>query len=87
GVDIEFENFYLVGGYRFPEELGERAEDTGLEYLGKIAYDKKVERFVLEGRSLLDLPSDSPAYRSVKKIMQRAKYSERISLSGGNKER
>ena len=26
-VDMKFENFYLVGGYRFPAELGKQAED------------------------------------------------------------
>ncbi len=74
GVDIEFENFYLVGGYRFPKELGERAEETGLEYLGKIAYDEEVEESILRGKSLLHLPSDSPAYLSVKEVMQKAGY-------------
>ncbi len=73
-VDIKFENFYLIGGYRFPKDLERRAEGTGLKYLGKISYDENVERFVIEGKSLLDLPSDSPAYLSVKKIMQGAGY-------------
>jgi CO dehydrogenase maturation factor len=26
-VDMRFENFYIVGGYRFPTELGKQAED------------------------------------------------------------
>jgi len=74
-VKIEFKNFYIVGGYRFPEEMGRKAEEiTGMKFLGKIAYDENVERYVLEGKSLLELPDDSPAYLSVKEIMRRAGY-------------
>lgn len=77
-VKIEFKNFYVVGGFRFPERLENRAvRATGLEYVGKIAYDEKVEEYVLSGKSLLDLPSDSPAYISVKKIMEKAGYVNR----------
>lgn len=74
-VNIKFDSFYVVGGYRFPEKLGEEAErKLGLKFLGKIAYDENVEKFVLSGRSLLEIPDDSPAYRSVKEIMKRAGY-------------
>ena len=75
-VKIEFENFYVVGGYRFPEHLEEEVEKkTQLRYLGKLAYDKEVEQYVMNGRSLLDLSSASPAFSSVKKMLQRAGYS------------
>jgi CO dehydrogenase maturation factor len=74
-VNIEFNNFYIVGGFRFPEGLENRAEKSlKLDFLGKIAYDEKVEEHVLYGNSLLDLPSDSLAYVSVKKVMERAGY-------------
>ncbi len=74
-VNIKFDNFYVIGGYRFPEKLGEEAEKRlGLKFLGKIAYDENVEKFVLFGRSLLELPDDSPAYCSVKEIMEKAGY-------------
>ena len=74
-VNIKFDNFYVVGGYRFPKILEEEAEKRlGLKYLGKIAYDENVEKFILSGKSLLEIPSDSPAYRSVKKIMFKAGY-------------
>ena len=76
-VKIEFENFYVVGGYRFPEHLQNQAEEIGnLEYLGRISYDERVEEYVLSGKSLLNLPSDSPAYVSVKEILQSAGYSK-----------
>lgn len=76
-VNIDFENFYTVAGYRFPERLEHRAkeaEDEEMEYLGKIAYDENVADRVLKGQTLLELPTDSPAYVSVKKIMANAGY-------------
>jgi len=72
-VDVQFDNFYLIGGYRFPEELSAQAETTlNFKYLGKIAADETLDEYVLEGKSLLDLPSDNAAYASVKKIMKTA---------------
>jgi CO dehydrogenase maturation factor len=72
-VKIDFKNFYVVGGYRFPVELeNEVSKRTNQEYLGKIAYDKNVENYVLRGVSLLELPSSSPAYLSVASLMEKA---------------
>jgi len=77
-VKIDFKNFHVIGGFRFPERLENQAKKTmQLEYLGKIAYDERVEEYVLSGKSLLDLPSDSPAYISVKKIMEKTGYVKR----------
>lgn len=77
-VKIDFKNFYIVGGFRFPERLENKARKaTQLEYLGRIPYDEKVEECVLSGKSLLDLSSDSPAYISAKKIMEKAGYTKR----------
>jgi CO dehydrogenase maturation factor len=77
-VKIDFENFYVVGGFRFPESLENQVRQTlKIDFLGKVACDEKVEEYVLAGKSLLDLPSDAPAYVSVKKIMERAGYTKR----------
>ena len=74
-VRIEFKNFYVVGGFRFPEGLEKRADSTlKFDFLGKIARDDEVEEYVLAGKSLLELPPDSPAYLSVKRIVDRAGY-------------
>lgn len=74
-VKIDFNNFYVVGGNRVPEEWEAEVEKrTHLEYLGKISYDKEVENYVLYGKPLLDLPESSLAYNSVKKILQKAGY-------------
>ncbi len=77
-VKIDFQNFYVIGGFRFLENLESQVEKTTqLEYLGKIAYDERVEEYVLAGKSLLDLSSTSPAYISVKKLMEKAGYIKR----------
>jgi len=74
-VKISFRNFYIVGGYRFPESLEPEVEKrTNLEYLGKIAYDKDLEDYTFSGKSLLDLPSSSSAYQSVRGILKKAGY-------------
>ena len=74
-VDMKFENFYLIGGYRFPPELGKQAEaDLKFKYLGKISEDEQLDEYVLNGKSLLDLPSDNKAYLSVKVILKSLGY-------------
>jgi CO dehydrogenase maturation factor len=74
-VDMEFDNFYLVGGYRFPPELGAKAEaELKFKYVGKIVADELVDDYVLNGKSLLDLPSDNAAFASVKAIMKSMGY-------------
>jgi CO dehydrogenase maturation factor len=74
-VDIAFDNFYLIGGYRFPQELGKQAEaDLKFKYLGKIAEDEQLDDYVLNGKSLIDLPTTSKAYLSVKNILKSLGY-------------
>ena len=74
-VEIDYKNFYLVGGYRFPINLADKVEKSlNFKYLGKIANDTLLDDYVLNGKSLLDLPSDNPAYVSVKKILIKANY-------------
>ena len=76
-VDIQFDNFYLIGGYRFPENLENQAETIlKFKYLGKIVSDEQLDEYVLAGKSLLDLSSDSAAYVSVKEIMKTAGYTQ-----------
>jgi CO dehydrogenase maturation factor len=74
-VKIDFTNFYVVGGFRFPASLESQVKNAlKFEYLGKIDSDEKVAEYVLAGKSLLQLPSDSAAFLSVKKIMEMAHY-------------
>jgi CO dehydrogenase maturation factor len=74
-VEMKFDNFYLIGGYRFPAELGKVAEaDLKFKYLGKIAEDEQLDEYVLTGKSLLDLAEDNAAYLSVKEILKTLGY-------------
>jgi len=74
-VEIKFDNFYLLGGYRFPEQLASQAETSlKFKYLGKIRADDQLDEYVLMGKSLLDIPSDNAAYLSVVQIMHVAGY-------------
>jgi CO dehydrogenase maturation factor len=76
-VDITFKNYYLIGGYSFPEELEDEAKNQPFPYLGRIQFDERVRHFNLEGKSLLDLPEESPTYQSVKAIMMKAGYQKK----------
>jgi CO dehydrogenase maturation factor len=67
---IRFGRFIVLGGYAFPAGLDDRViADTGLPFGGKIEEDPEVAERVLAGRSLLDMPEDSPAFRSVSSIL------------------
>ena len=74
GVKLNYERFYLVGNYRFNEQTEEYLRDTGETYLGKIDYDPNVREYNLKGKPLLELPENSPASLSVKKILVTAGY-------------
>lgn len=72
-VGIRFDHFYVVGGCLFPGELESHAAvATGQPYLGRIAFDPAVRESVIAGRSLIDLPDDSPAILSVQLLMEKA---------------
>ena len=74
-IKIGFDHFYTVGGCLFPAELERVAEErTGRPYLGKIDFDPLVQESVIAGKSLLDILSDSRAYLSVKRLMEKAGY-------------
>jgi CO dehydrogenase maturation factor len=72
-VGIKYSHFYLVANYEFDEEAEKYLQNTGEIYLGKIDYDARVEQYNLHGKSLLDLPEDSPAPISVKRILKKAR--------------
>ncbi len=81
-VSINYENYYLVGGFRFPEELNKKAEKQPFKYLGKVAHDEEVMEKNFQGNSLLELPETSRAYKSVKDILRKAGYDKKVlSLS------
>jgi CO dehydrogenase maturation factor len=72
-LDIRYKNFYLVANHKFSDDLEEQFRHIeGTTYLGKIDYDVNAEKYNLTGRSLLELPEDSPACSSVARILAKA---------------
>ena len=53
------------------EQLQPYISKTGLDLFGFVPEDPSVSQFDLEGRPLLELPGDSPAYRAVSGIWSR----------------
>jgi CO dehydrogenase maturation factor len=74
GVNISYNHFYLVGNYRFTEEVETFLLRAGEKYLGRIANDPLVREHNLKGESLLTIPEDSPSSISVKRILSEAGY-------------
>jgi CO dehydrogenase maturation factor len=73
-IGITYNHFYVVGNYRFNEVAQKKLEASGETYLGNIEYDPDLAQYNLSGRSLLDLPEDSPACRSVKELLTKAGF-------------
>jgi CO dehydrogenase maturation factor len=71
-VGTMYDRFYVLANYMFDEESERYLKETGEIYLGKIEYDQNVEEYNLKGESLRNLPDDSPASRSVKRILEKA---------------
>ena len=73
-VGISYDRLFLVGNYEFDDESEQYLQSTGETYLGKMEYDVDLKKFNLTGQSLLDLPEDSPACRSIRQIISKAGY-------------
>lgn len=73
-IEIEFNHLYLIANHRFPDETERYLSNIEGRYLGKMEYDPEVERYNLKGKSLLELPEDTPAYQSLKGILRKAGY-------------
>ena len=74
-IGMRFDNLYMIANHRVTADQEPRlSELPGASYLGKIALDPAVERYDWEGRSLLDLPDESPACVSVQAILRKARY-------------
>jgi len=73
-IGIKFKNMYLVANHKFEREKEKYIQNTNERYLGKIEYDPKIEEYSWAGRSLIELPENSPALFSVGRILMRAGY-------------
>lgn len=73
GIGIHYEKLYLVANHHFPEDMAQQLEHvSGTTYLGRIEPDPAVQQYDWEGKSLRDLPPDSPAALSVEQILTKA---------------
>jgi len=77
-IGIVFKNIYLVANHRFTAETEKYVKTLGEKYLGRVEYDENLEEFVWSGKSLFDLPEDSPTYHSIKAIMAKAGYNTKV---------
>jgi len=69
---VEFKRILMVGNKFKPGQeamLKSKAEEVGIEYIGYVPEDGAVHAYNLEGKPLLELPSNSPAVVAVKDIM------------------
>jgi hypothetical protein len=73
-VDIKFQNYYLVGGYRFTEDMENEAMKQPFKYVGRILDDQRIGEYNISGRSLLEITQESPAYKSVSAIASKVGY-------------
>ena len=71
-VGAEIGNYYVVANKTRPEMLErveETAESLGFEYLGAIPEDPNFTEIAYQGKTVFDLPDDSPAVQATKKII------------------
>lgn len=70
-VHIQIKNLYLVGN-RFSgtlkEKFWELASNTGIDVAGLIPEDEKIHEYGITGRSLLELPQNSPSVLAAKEV-------------------
>ncbi len=59
---------------KFDDEAERHMRETGENYLGHIDFDASVKEYNLKGKSLLELPEDSPACVSLRRILAKAGY-------------
>jgi CO dehydrogenase maturation factor len=57
------------------DQLKGYIEKTGLELFGLIPEDENITLYDMQAKPLLDLPEDSPAFMSTKKILSRMNIS------------
>ncbi|MDI6889119.1 MAG: AAA family ATPase [Methanocellales archaeon] len=77
---IKFKHLYLVvnrANSSHEKLILKRVGSIGLEFAGGIPEDANVAEYNLLGKSLLELPDDSPAVKAMDEIM------EKLSMQGG----
>ena len=70
-VNVEFDRIVVVANKVTPETrpiMEELGKDNDLEIRGYIPFDPLISQFDIEGRSLLELPEDSPCFLAAYEI-------------------
>jgi CO dehydrogenase maturation factor len=69
-VDVKFKKMYLIGNRatNLDKIFKAYAERYEIEYAGSIPEDSQIEAYNLLGKSLLELPENSPAYKAAAAI-------------------
>lgn len=72
-VGIDLKHIHLVANHSFSDDmLGPLRDVDGAEFAGQVAYDEDLVEYDWGGRSLRELPDESPACSSVETILQNA---------------
>ena len=79
-IDISVGNLFAVANHEFDDEMEKRLGALdGVDYLGRLGYDDGVLDCDWRGDSLWTLPEGSPAYASVRSVLEKAGYSTNSS--------
>jgi len=70
-VGIKYEQLYIIGNHEFDKPAEAIFTGAG-NFLGSMAFDAHVREYNLKGKSLWELPIDSPACVSVRDILEQA---------------
>ncbi len=73
-VGLKFKKMYVVGNKFSPDleqHLEKTAEEIGVEVLGIIPPSDEIAEYNLEGRSILELPDNSPPVEAVRKMAKK----------------
>ncbi len=74
-VHINFKEIFLVGNKFNDSQLSflkKKSEEIGIKFLGYLPYDENVATYNLDGKSLLNLPPDSPSVKAAEDIVRNA---------------
>ncbi|OYT26187.1 MAG: hypothetical protein B6V02_02235 [Thermoprotei archaeon ex4572_64] len=70
--DVTIKKIYIVGNLFKDEEIvREFCEKLNVNYGGVVPYDENIQKYNLEGKSLLELPTESPAVIAVERIVKK----------------
>ncbi len=73
-LQVKFRDIYLVinrATEDTEQKLQEYAREIGLEVIGIVPEDENVRRYDYEGRPLIELPADTPAFSAVREIAKK----------------